>query len=97
MARFIEAHGYTVIQGQHIPLKFVADRIGIGANGKNGVLQTEKYGSYIALRNVLTDAELAPDDYDKYLTQCSQCERCIKACPTGALYAPYQSQSEVMH
>jgi epoxyqueuosine reductase len=87
---FIEAHGHTAIQGQHIPLKFVADRIGIGAYGKNGILQTEKYGSYIALRNVLTDAELAPDDCDKTMTQCSKCERCIRACPTGALYAPYK-------
>jgi len=90
VAGFLEEHGYKAIQGQHIPLKFVADRIGVGAYGKNGILQTETYGSYVALRNVLTEAELAPDHIDKTSTRCDKCRRCIKACPTGALYAPYK-------
>jgi len=87
---FIEERGHKAIQGQHIPLKFAADRIGMGAYGKNGILQTEPYGSYVALRNVLTEVELAPDHFEKTLTHCDKCERCIKACPTGALYAPYK-------
>ncbi|MHC4207235.1 MAG: epoxyqueuosine reductase [Planctomycetota bacterium] len=90
VAGFIEERGHKAIQGQHIPLKFAADRIGMGAYGKNGVLQTELYGSYVALRNVLTDVELAPDHFDKPSTRCDECERCLKACPTGALYAPYK-------
>ena len=87
---FLEEHGHKAIQGQNIPLKYVADRIGIGAYGKNGILQTTQYGSYIALRNILTEAELAPDNFDKPSTNCQGCEMCIKACPTGALYAPYK-------
>jgi len=90
VAEFIEKRGHKAIQGQHIPLKFVADCIGLGAYGKNGVLQTEQYGSYVALRNVLTDAELAPDHFERASTQCDECGRCLKACPTGALYAPYK-------
>ena len=90
VAGFIEDRGNKAIQGQHIPLKFVANRIGMGAYGKNGVLQTEQYGSYLALRNVLTDLELAPDPFVKISTRCDECERCMKACPTGALYAPYK-------
>jgi len=87
---FLEEHGHKAIQGQNIPLKFVADRIGIGAYGKNGILQTAQYGSYIALRNILTEVELAPDNFKKTLTPCEKCEKCINACPTGALYAPYK-------
>ncbi len=87
---FLEERGHKAIQGQNIPLKFVADRIGIGAYGKNGIFQTPQYGSYIALRNILTDVELEPDSFDKPSTNCEGCERCIKACPTGALYAPYK-------
>ncbi len=87
---FLEEHGHKAIQGQNIPLKYVADRIGIGAYGKNGILQTHAYGSYIALRNILTEAEFEPDNFDKPSTNCRGCERCIKACPTGALYAPYK-------
>lgn len=87
---FIEEYGHKAIQGQHIPLKFAADRIGMGAYGKNGILQTDMYGSYVALRDVLTDAELKPDHNNKTSTQCDECGRCLKACPTGALYAPYK-------
>jgi len=87
---FLGEHGHKAIQGQNIPLKYVANRIGIGAYGKNGILQTTQYGSYIALRNILTEVELAPDNFNKTSTKCEECEKCIKACPTGALYAPYK-------
>lgn len=87
---FLEERGYRAVQGQHVPLKFVADKIGLGAYGKNGVFQTQQYGSYVALRDVLTDAELEPDWVERVSTQCDECGRCLKACPTGALYAPYK-------
>ena len=87
---FLGEQGHKAIQGQHIPLKYVANRIGIGAYGKNGIFQTPEYGSYIALRNILTEAELEPDNFNKPSTNCEGCERCIKVCPTGALYAPYK-------
>ena len=90
LVSFLEEQGHKAIQGQNVPLKFVADRIGIGAYGKNGILQTPTYGSYIALRNIVTEAELEPDNFNKPSTNCEGCERCIKACPTGALYAPYK-------
>jgi epoxyqueuosine reductase len=65
--------------------------MGLGAYGKNGILQTATYGSYVALRNVLTDAELLPDTFVPASAHlCEGCERCLKACPMGALYAPYK-------
>ncbi len=87
---FLGERGHKAVQGQNIPLKYVANRIGIGTYGKNGILQTPEYGSYIALRNILTEAELEPDYFNKPSTNCEGCEKCIKACPTGALYAPYK-------
>ncbi len=90
VAAFIEARGYKAIQGQHIPLKYLADRIGLGVYGKNGVFQTSQYGSYVALRNVLTDVELEPDPVERMDSPCDACDRCLRACPTGALYAPYK-------
>jgi epoxyqueuosine reductase len=90
IVRFLQERGHKAIHGQNIPLKFVADRIGIGAYGMNGIFQTPQYGSCIALRNILTEAELEGDNFDKPSTQCQGCQRCIKACPTGALYAPYK-------
>jgi epoxyqueuosine reductase len=90
VVRFIEERGHQAVQGQHVPLKFIADQTRMGAYGKNGILQTERYGSYVALRSVLTDLELAPDHFDEVSTRCSECGRCMKACPTGALYAPHK-------
>ena len=91
LAAFIEEAGYQAIQGQQIPLKHAAHEMGLGAYGWNGVLQTRDFGSYVALRAVATDAELEPDAFERHAAPCEDCGRCLKACPTGALYAPYKS------
>ena len=90
VAAFIEEAGYRAVQGQHIPLKYVAHDIGLGSYGWNGLLLTRDLGSYVALRSVVTDAELEPDVFETPLASCEDCGRCLKACPTGALYAPYK-------
>jgi epoxyqueuosine reductase len=90
VAGFIEERGYKAVPGQDVPLKFVADRIGLGAYGKNGLLLTKTYGSYVGFRNVITDMPLAPDKYEKMTPLCGDCGACLKACPTGALYSPYK-------
>jgi len=81
--------GYQATHGQDVPLKFVPHRIGLGCYGKNGLLLTRRYGSYVGLRDVLTDAPLEPDAMERP-TFCQDCDRCLKACPTGALYTPYK-------
>jgi epoxyqueuosine reductase len=90
VARFIKDAGYQAVQGQQIPLKYVAKSIGLGSYGWNGLLLTKGCGSYVALRAVITDAELEPDAFDAPPSPCEGCGRCLKACPTGALYAPYK-------
>ncbi len=87
---YIEGAGYRAIQGQHIPLKHVAHEIGLGSYGWNGLLLTRDFGSYVALRAVITDADLEPDRFNPETPPCDDCGRCLKACPTGALYAPYK-------
>lgn len=90
MASAIEEAGFRAVQGQHIPLKYAAHKMGLGSYGWNGLLLTEEFGSYVALRAVLTDAELEPDTFPPPVTPCEDCGHCLKACPTGALYAPYK-------
>jgi len=89
LTAFIQDLGYSAVQGQDVPLKYVADRIGLGCYGKNGVLLTKKYGSYLGLRDVITDAPLEPDEFHT-VSPCQDCDLCLRACPTGALYAPYK-------
>ena len=86
----LQSRGHRAIEGQHVPLKFLADRTGLGVYGKNGIFLAERYGSYIALRDVITDVELIPDVYERPASPCEDCDRCLRACPTGALYAPYK-------
>jgi epoxyqueuosine reductase len=64
----------------------VAERAGLGWYGKNTNLLNRERGSWILLGELLLDVELPPDEPVK--THCGACERCMPACPTGALIAP---------
>ncbi len=86
VAAFLRGRGYQAVAGQDVPLKYAASRIGLGCYGRNGILLTEKFGSYVALRSVITDAPLATT-HAECTPPCTNCDRCLKACPTGALYA----------
>ena len=90
VAAFIEQAGHRAVQGQQIPLKHAANDMGLGSYGWNGLLLTRDFGSFVALRAVVTDAELEPDAFEAPPPPCEDCGRCVKACPTGALYAPYK-------
>jgi epoxyqueuosine reductase QueG len=89
LAGFIRDLGYEAVYGQDVPLKYVAQRIGLGSYGKNSILLNRQFGSYVGLRDVLTDAPLEPDVASAW-DPCRECKRCLRACPTGALYAPYK-------
>lgn len=65
-----------------------AERAGIGYIGQNTCLFTKEFGSYVFLGEILTDLELPEDEQAESL--CTGCGRCIKACPTGALYEPFK-------
>jgi epoxyqueuosine reductase len=67
--------------------RVVASRAGIGWFGKNTNILSSSHGSWIFLGQVVTDLELEPDAPSK--KTCGQCVRCIVACPTGAIVAPY--------
>jgi epoxyqueuosine reductase len=71
--------------------RVVAKYAGIGWIGKNTCIINQKMGSWMFLGVMLTSLELepglpAPD-------RCGSCTRCIDACPTDALIAPYQLDS----
>ncbi|HZQ19158.1 MAG TPA: tRNA epoxyqueuosine(34) reductase QueG [Terriglobales bacterium] len=64
---------------------------GVGWLGKNTCLINQKIGSWLFLGVIITSLDLkadlpAPD-------RCGTCTRCIDACPTQALVAPHQLDS----
>lgn len=61
----------------------VAERAGLGFIGKNGLLITKEFGSYVYLGEILTDLKLPADE--RVTDGCGDCTRCIDYCPTGAL------------
>lgn len=61
----------------------VAQRAGLGFIGKNGLLITKKFGSFVYLGEIITNLELAPDE--PMACQCGDCTRCLDFCPTQAL------------
>ena len=64
-----------------------AQRAGLGWFGKNTNVLTPNHGSWVFLGQVVTDLALEPDPPLK--KTCGSCVRCIDACPTGAIVAPY--------
>ena len=64
-----------------------AERAGVGWFGKNTNILTPSHGSWVLLGQVITDLDLVPDAPLK--KNCGECVRCIDACPTGAIVAPF--------
>jgi len=65
-----------------------AAQAGIGWHGKNTMLIDEQLGTWFFLAEILTTLELPADQPVE--DRCGTCERCIKACPTGAITAPHR-------
>jgi len=85
--------------GRHIEVRSFADtgpivdrsaaiRAGIGSRGKNTCVYVGEYKSWVVLGELLTDIELETDPPGP-LDICGECDECIRACPTGAICAPY--------
>ena len=66
----------------------LAAAAGLGWVGRNTMLLNEGLGSYLFLGEVLTTLELGVDS--PVADRCGNCTRCLDACPTHALVAPYQ-------
>ncbi len=66
----------------------LAQRAGLGFIGKHTNVIGRRSGNWILLAEILTTLELEPDPPEK--NHCGSCVRCLEACPTRAITAPFQ-------
>jgi epoxyqueuosine reductase len=65
-----------------------AAKAGAGWHGKSTMLISRQLGTWFFLAEILTTLDLLADAPEP--DRCGTCTRCIDACPTAAITAPYQ-------
>lgn len=66
----------------------LAQRAGLGFIGKHTNLISRELGNWMFLAEIITTREFEPDEPEK--NRCGTCARCLAACPTHAITAPFQ-------
>jgi epoxyqueuosine reductase len=98
----IGAYGYRVFTDSAPVLEVeLAQKAGIGWRGKHTLLLQRDAGSLFFLGEIYldlplpTDAETSPAEAPETPgAHCGSCTRCIDACPTGAIVAPYKVDAQ---
>ncbi len=83
-----EVGGRAFVDSAPVLDKAWAQKAGLGWIGKNTNLINQKTGSFFFLAELIVDIELEYD-IEPTADHCGTCERCIDACPTDAIVAPY--------
>jgi epoxyqueuosine reductase len=89
IGHLIGKFGYRVfVDSAPVLEKPLAESAGVGWIGKHTNLINSQAGSWFFLGEIYTDLELPPDT--RATEHCGTCTRCIRACPTGAIVAPFE-------
>lgn len=86
LCAFIESLGGKAkyfVDSNALPERYIANLSGIGFIGKNNMLITKKYGSYVFLGEIITNLNL--DEDEPLMCQCGECKLCLKVCPTESI------------
>ena len=99
----LEGNGFrseVLCDDNALPERLIAHMAGTGSIGKNHMLITRSYGSYVFLGEILTDwetetEERAPEDAISH-SICGDCDICQRACPTSILQGEYYDTKRCM-
>lgn len=98
---FIESAGgkaLSFVDSNFLPERHIAYLAGVGFIGKNNLIITKKYGSYVFLGEIITDLEIETSEKNykeiEDFKECGSCELCYKSCPSKAIN-PYKKNSNI--
>ena len=79
-----------LVDSNALPERYIAYLAGVGFIGRNNMIITKKYGSYVFLGEIITDLEIECEDQKSFseITQykeCGECDHCIGECPTKSI------------
>lgn len=82
--------GIALVDSNTLPERYLAYLAGVGFIGRNNMLITPQYGSYVFLGEIIMDLELGCQEQRKHeelalFKECGSCDRCLKACPTKSI------------
>lgn len=91
-AQFGEFESRAYVDTGPVVERALAVAAGVGWTGKNTCVIHPEHGSFGFLAVLLTSLEVSEEAAGVSLVpdRCGSCTRCIEACPTDALIAPYQ-------
>jgi len=91
-AEFGEFEARAYVDTGPVVERALAEATGVGWTGKNTCLIHPRLGSYGFLAVLIASLETEKEEVPAALQpdRCGSCRRCLEACPTGALDAPYQ-------
>ena len=90
---FIKSKGgeaISFVDSNTLPERYIAYLANVGFIGRNNMIITEKYGSYVFLGEIITNLELESDEIRSFheikeYIECGECTKCYKGCPTKSI------------
>lgn len=93
ICEFIESLGgqaVPFVDSNSLPERYIAYLAGIGFIGRNNMLITKKYGSYVFLGEIIMSLDVECKDKRVYselgeYKECGECRRCYQECPSKSI------------
>lgn len=79
-----------LVDSNSLPERYIGYLAGVGIIGKNNMLITKKYGSYVFLGEIITNLEVECEEVGRFediikYDGCKECKECIDNCPTKSI------------